>query len=602
MCQLRVPLLIALAAELGCVGPDHLWDPALEGIDRVALVELDESGGIVRATGLGVLDSRATLSLDWESHSGLVVGWSSELLDAAGAPSDADLEGDLLRAPESCEQQLPWPLYAGRWQEDELEPIPTESVPPLTAAWLGRACPDIDPETLSLDFDCLLARCPSRIERTGACGFRADLTGCDAGVLEARAWQDGTLCLGSSRMTTQNGPWDCQAAESAELAVGALGCHAPECRVDVYRAPETPPFRIESAPIFGEVRDPYDPPAALTSGAIHQVPRNARFIGYTHDFVVLDEAVVVSVGPGAPLEACQDASGQLSAFDLETLAPSWTATAPPCLEALSPELDGGGFVGAFAENGRFVIERFDARGRRRGAGVTLTLRPETERVQAIVRAGDPSRLVVLFSRFNEPWSALSIHDARSLQPIGSVRELPGRDLVSLSASGEREIVLGDTNLKAVSWVNLETGAERGMAILPRDVARNDRALMDITVISESRALVSIARNNAALYVADASGEFRSHTVSYDEEMNPISAHPLPGGAGLFLVAGTDRRLSGNGSTDWPSFVAVFDEPRRELRPGTWRIGYGPASRISSDHSGRTWLLLSWEPSLVRLTP
>jgi hypothetical protein len=619
---LTVPAAALFAIH--CGEPKRIRFEPPRQVDLVGVIETDSEGHLLRGTGLLPWDPEGSLTVySGASKSGLVVGYASASLSAIGAPSRLEaLAGDRLSEAKGCTPRLPPPLFAARIDQDGgLQPVEAGSVPSLTAGWVLGACPKVSPGDLSFDLSCLQFRCPSQVVQTSRCTFQMSLD-CPIGAFAGTMGTDGSLCLDFS-----GGKATCTSLQGLDRArIASYQCSIPEampmdCRLDVYRAPIEPQFRVTRIPVLDVPK--YTPPPGLTGGN-QQLPRTARFLGYLYDLAITEAGVAISAGPGVPIEACPgNLDGQLLLYGRPQFDRTQTATAPACLTLLANdplrEPRENGLLGVFHEGQELFVGRFDVRGhfdrRRRalldprrpaeiGPGDPPHLGPPCARETALAVLPSISRLVVVLDRSGPlelcgpPASYVAILDLETLAPIGAPLTFSGESILAEAQVDERTIVLGDSAHLKLSWLDVAAGTVRGGFTLPPDIARNDNFVPDVVYQpSIDGVLMSIGRNSPAIYQVREHGGVGPRAISFEVAAGPVAVLPWPLDPNLALDEGTGLDSAG----DWPAYLVLYDASKAHYLPGAQRIGHGAAGRMIRDPAGGgIWFLLPWEAVAVNL--
>lgn len=598
------PAVIAVCATSACTAYERVpFSPGRDG-DLVAVIELDESGAFSRATGLVEYSPGAGLPVWTRGGSLLVAAWGVADLEGLGAPEREVLSADPLELGEGCDARLPTPRAALRLDAGgaATEVDPSE-VPPLGAPWLDDACPELEPSDFSFDLDCELFRCPMRVERRSRCSFEIDLD-CTFGQVSATVWPGGGLCLQAKE------PLACV---PSELGPAVLSCSAPEpCTVRGFARPPPPPLTVDGV-VLRDV-PVYSPPPDLI-GELALLPNSSRYRGSAYDFAISKDRVLVSLGAGPPVEGCLNpfSPGTVEVLDLESMERLHAGPSPSCLTGVAPDplADGAGWIGVYVGVGRFWLTRFgpdgvalgapvdaDPRGAGPPPGDPPLLYAADARPTVFGIYGSPPRLALAVVSEIADATSLYTYDLETLAPLERV-VLPHAVVTAATEVGPDTIALGDATGSLVVWVDLEEGRITGSATLPREEDRYDNFTSDVAhVPGADRLLLTISRKNAAVYGIDRTRGAVSRAVIFDDDARPVAAHAWPSIPGYALVEATWPK----DHSSWPAKLALVDARTGRFSPGNVEIGHGPAGRITADLQGRVWILLPWEPRLVRVSP
>lgn len=592
----RIAAIAVIAAASACKPSPQLLDAA-EDVAFVALLELDDTGNLGAASGLLPYDPNGTtFYTNGGSASSILAGWSRAALESARAPLEdpAALAAAKLEPALGCAPLLPQPTYVRALDGA------AAAIPPLTAAWTRDACEALAPEALAFELDCSAFYCPARVTKTERCRFDVTLD-CGVGALDLRVHADNTFCVEAGRSNPT-----CSAAGSADApAIAELQCSAPACTIDVHRDPPEPLFDVASTLLLDGVA-PYIPPEGLT-GSTGQMPKQGRYLGYAYDFAVLDRELAVAMGPGAPIELCNDLNfeGSLAFYDPDTLQRTRTATAPPCLTLLSPVRGADRFLGIYAEaGGALALGSFDANTARLQSSAPLASSDlRCDRPIAIFEHGAILAAVVdgtnAAAICGARGSFIYTFDRSTLAPIA---RYPYADASAYAADrvDEETIVLGESFMLRAMFVDVRTGTVARTVIVPRDIARNDVIITDVAAIPRTgRVLLGLGRNLPAMQVIEPSRGIEASAIFFELDAHSTGAMPWPSDQGKMLVAGVSRNTAGQ---SWGVHTALFDVARAKMESGAMPIGHGAVRRLQADASGRVFLLLPWEPRLARVAP
>jgi hypothetical protein len=587
-------LTLLAATLLACSSPTRVPFAANGEADLVAVLELDDEGRVVAATGLAPLSRERGLSVFTGGARHVAVGWRRAELGAA-VPTDERLAATRLEAAVGCVDHLPTPAIAGDLASGAA--VDAATLPVLTAAWLVDTCPEVQVDALSFDLECKQFRCPTSITPRTRCTFDVELD-CTFGRVTATVHHDRTVCLEAAE------PLTCAALPTEAPAAATYGCTEPEaCKLHAYLGPEVPALDVDTVDLL-DVAPYHARPDFI--GDLALTPQRSRWIGWALDFAVSDDRVAVSL-PGAAVDGCLANAPELGAtlevYDANTLEPVTRAPAPRCLVRLVP--DGvGGFVGLELSRFEYRLVRFDRDG---VMGVGTPADPpdgaspgglfSTDSQATVLDVfGSPPRLVLTVVSGNPASTRLWIYDLETLAPL-SRTVLANTLITGASAVDARAIVLADATESRVLWVELATGAVRTSIPIPREADRYDNFASDATWAG-GRAWLTVSRKNAALYGLDEARGPVSRAAVFDSDTRPIATHPWPSDATRALVVATTP----SDLDDWPTSLLTFDTVRGRFLPGHVDLGHGPPGRITTDARGRTWVLLPWAPRLVRATP
>lgn len=180
----RPPYGLLLSAFVLTAGCQRVVELEVDrAIAWIAVVELDEAGAVLSATGL--LPADGPLPRQTDEGRGLLVGWSAEALAPYAEASERFSEPLSLADP--CDAEMPPAGWAVSRAGREYRSLALEEAPVLTADWLGPRCP--------ADRICRAGRCLEAVVEI------------DAGDRFACArWSSGRIsCWGSSVEGTLGG-------------------------------------------------------------------------------------------------------------------------------------------------------------------------------------------------------------------------------------------------------------------------------------------------------------------------------------------------------------------------------------------------------------
>lgn len=594
--------LFAIAAAAGCKPSPSILEGA-EEVAFVALLELDDTGALTAASALVPYDPNGTTIYASTAATTVLAGWTRAALEAARAPLEdpTALASARLEPALGCAPSLPRADYARALDDGgAASPFDPAALPALTAAWTREACEDLAPEGLAFELDCSAFYCPARIAKSERCRFDVTLD-CGVGTLDLRMSAGGTFCVEPGRSNPT-----CAAAHDAEPpAVDELRCSAPACTIEVHRDPPSPIFDVASTLLLDGVA-PYIPPEGLT-GTTGQMPKQGRYLGYAYDFAILDRAIAVALGPGAPIEFCNDTAfeGTLAFYDPDTLQRTRTATAPPCLTLLESFRGDDRFYGIYAERDQtLAIGTFDA--------ATATLRTRSALAGSDLRCDRPIALFengAILTAVVDGTNAAAICGARgsfiytfdreTLAPIDR-HQYVDASAYAADRVDEETIVLGESFMMRAMFVDVRTGTVTRTVIIPRDIARNDVIITDVATLPRTgRVLLGLGRNLPTLQVIEPSRGIEASAIFFEVDAHSTGALPWPRDQGKMLVAGVSRNTAGR---SWEVNAAWFDIARAKMEAGATPIGHGAVRRLRADANDRVFVLLPWEPRLARIAP
>jgi hypothetical protein len=566
--------LMGLLLCFACAPSPRVLD-ASGDIDFIAVLELSADGNVEKLSGLEAWSSSSALTFVLEEDSALIAGYSREELETYGAPvGQLELLADTpLEVSRGC-VGLPVPSYARRLDGSTLSAVEGATLPRLTASWTKDQCPELAAEAISFENDCVAFRCAAQVQKVSRCRFEAELE-CELGRAAVSIDPFGAACL-----------------ESLE------GGTRPTCNVVVQVAPSEPIFDVASKLLFDV--EPYVPPLSLTGGTV-QMPRSGRYLGYAYDFAVLGEELAVAVGPGTPVEYCLPpgaGGGALLFLDAESLEVTRTATVPSCTTLLGA--DRGELYAVHQDGEAIVLSQLDATGAIIRSATLAGMRASCDRPISLDFAGEELVLVFDGTAYPERCGAHGSDVVLVSRPSLATRDVYNFATVSAYATTLRgsEIVLGDSLEVRAFFVNLATGVLENTVIVPREIARNDIVIPDIFVIQRTgRLLLSLARNSVNTLFIDETEGILGSTFFSSVDAGPSAAGMI--GEELFLT-GTARKAP----ESWPTYASrLIEAPMSvKLDHAAVLLGHGAVRRIANDARGRAFMLLPWEPRIVRLTP
>ena len=423
---MRRHLFAITVALAGCKGTVPLTTPEA---DFIALVQLQD-GLPLSATPLVPWTPGTALPVITEGDA-VVIGFTAQGIQSAGLIDIVRRGTGQLRPAIGCEQALPPPVFAMRWQADGTLTDHDGEIR-LTSNALIAGCDNRSPDArIAVDMRCPSPRCIVETERLARCRWRLGLPQCGEdgvttsgiGEMFATLHADDTLCLEFGES-----PWVCEPRPD-DLADGAMMCSAPKpCPLEVYLEPgERPrPFTTKTATVVHSA----DYISSLVGGVPLFFPR-AVLEGLIFDLAVLDGRVVVTAGQDDTgrdvCAAYRHRSSRLFFVDSETVEVVGTATAPPCIHRLAPDPMGPGFIAPFERDDRWHVGRFDAEGELVDSGdsqVTLTSTGNIQRrIEEMLLLPDSETVVLLQTARGDGGhlrANLIVHDLSSLRRQRSI--------------------------------------------------------------------------------------------------------------------------------------------------------------------------------------
>jgi hypothetical protein len=579
-------------ALVGCIPVERVVVDVPEGVEHVALVELDADGRVVRGTPVTPWTPRSALPLITSSSRALVVGWSAALAPPASESP--------VRAAERCEPALPAPVWAASWTADGFGAAPAE-LPALTAAWYFDRCPTAPPPILDAAWSCDEPRCVPQVARTGPCRVSIDLERCGAGSLEAFQAPDGALCFDPARATLP-----CARSAGHPEALVAMTCEAERtCSLELFDPTRAvAPFTIHSVALTNL------PQVDFAVDSVAGVQPDMLNRGLAYDLAVAgDRAFVSAPGRGSGAPRCHgriDLPSRLRVFDvesLEELEELATSTVGACLGALGRDLHGAGVLGVFHDlaDSEWKLARFD-RDAELVEAVTIprlspSLAPPGFTIDRLLPLEARGEVALLFRPVADALatSIVTIHDARTLaekwrtelgsQHVGAGLRLDGDDVL-LTLVPELRL------LQTIDLVGRRLASER----IGIDDGRENTA-HDLLVLGPDADRVIVAQGARKLLHLTREGLRTTSTpLSTDADLTRVERWPAS--PSLLLVAGTIRSVGRLRRAE----LALYDPAAKRFLPGAWPVGGGLVSRIVADDAGRAFLLLPWSGTLVRLDP
>ncbi|MCC7381095.1 MAG: hypothetical protein IT384_04660 [Deltaproteobacteria bacterium] len=554
----------------------------------------------------------------------LAVGFTAESIAEAVGPGDHVRSVPLAVG---CTHPLPPPSWIA--EQHDAEWVPSRRFPSLS--WTEGPDEELPPalDAALIDVACTGQRLCESAASTVPGGVVLDLSECRQAGFDVRVTQEGGLCVPES-----------QAFEGCDRSPGSLPgelrieCGATACvtRVLPHRAA---PWDRRLARVVDV--EPIVPKCLLSSGPFSLDHWRAGFLS---DLILLDggrELIVVSFD-GSPLWiACEaeepgmirmcnqvdsrDAPKSRLHFYDRDLQLSRTATAPPCLAELLPDVAGDGFHALYRDGPGFEggeprdcldtarycgrgpalrLGHFDRRGRLE-ASVAL---PRLERVSPDVYATDLLR--------SGPW-LVAVVDA---------------DTDSTDSHLVQLVVFRESDLTQASEADIFSKMETGRAaVLPNgDVTIGDEQRDRITVLQmrdgdlvPAREILSIpgdpvmvhalqppAAGGAELVALGLEGE-----ISLCDREIRLSEHrffQVPSAPVSFVQTEADGAFLGlvyhptAGMPAWRGHLVRFDLDQRAFLPEVLDLGHGPPTRMIAAEDGLVYGLLPWSGEVFRVDP
>lgn len=555
-------------------------------IDFVALIALDASGALIRATPLEDYDANDPPAYAVDPDATLYfVGWSSDQLSTLASKI---VSTERLEAASGCRNRLPAPAYYAKIDGDRLAAADGSTAPALGAAWLDAACEPSDTPTDAI-VECDHAVRAMLIE-TGPCAYSVQREGSDPLPMILRP--DGTACVESST------PLSCE--NPILYATGhRLLCETriEDCSFLLYQRPAEPSY-TEDDIVLANV-SPFVPELLRIEGDLGR--DNAR-PAYAFDLLPLGgDTLLVTLD--SVLDAAHDCTTQLTpppaelrAYDATTLALRWSRPAPPCLSSLVADPLGSGFLGVYRSMDELALGRFDADG---ALVMSATIAPNAQptyvyqsliledRMElALVLHALPLRTIISFdlATFEEKARAPSAYE------MNSVAQLDPTHLVFAA----------DPNASRCQW-NMADFAAQYCAesdCFPQQWLGFTHELFDYyRDAGRNLELVSVSLGAASIWVCG-QGDAPGSITFFERVPQPGFMYPHPLDPGLLLVSGIALDALGElGGT-----LDVVDIDRRRILPGTVPLEGMFTGRIRADDRGRLWLLHPWNATVARLTP
>lgn len=397
-------------------------------------------------------------------------------------------------------------------------------------------------------------------------------------------------------------PWSCEPVAPFAPEITAQRC-ADGCRTSVFESPREAPFTLARVAVTG---GELYLPGELTGDL--RIPNNRLHSGKAFDVALLRDRAVVTHAGGRAVRFCPDEipEGALSFYDLDSLAPVGTATAPECLTRLLGE--GDTFVGIHGARGEPVLSRFSGVGKRLASGAPGSAggpRPDasTHVIGGVAVLGSPPRFTVLYEWVEARDGGVDLgyflygYDPASLAAVHTDLIRDGRTF-AMVAVGTSTLAIADEKHQRIDYFDVERRVFVEATPLPTSrVARR----YDITAVARApgtgRLLSTTPLELASVRLVDGL-ESIALVLPFERTFLPTSAQAWPAAPDVLLVAGVSPGAAG----DYDAVVTLFDTRTARFLPGTWTIGRGAVTRMIVDGSGRVWALLPWAGELVRLTP
>ena len=601
--------LIALSLALSaCIEQKMLPSLAPPEADYMGAVILSEAG--MRGSTLiplegGLLRDPLPITVSNEERFALVA-YTRAQLEQTGAPL-ADFETGRLAPALACDQQLPSPVWSELYNS-EGERVDETLMGPLTHQAFQRACPEqLGPLQGAVAGESI--PCAPSATRSG-CGLELALGDCALPSTTGIILSDGSVCI--------TPPSGCESVDSATIECGGRAVSVTACEPDL-EAQNVQVIELPQRSVPHSSTLSYDLlPAGLSSG-------------WLSDLVVLEDRVVTASyrdGEGAPAlrnVACRPISADLDhipgmrlhIFDLQGNAIA-EVEAPTCLEHMSPDPRGAGFLGFFRvdpdfaqQSPKFAIGRFDKDGAQvtmeplpddllpewRNAGFYYTLRatalsadsallyalidapptqnlpePGFERLQGRVYAIDTSTLQV---RFKSP-----LLDANA-------------NLTSIALTEDQALLVDHDGLAVIALNKNDLQVQGAVARF------QNQPLLAVRPEGQPRAFIFERGITPAVSVLDetlsepipvvANG---ASTVSY---ATTWSARPGRLLTGAMLRADQFEELSLRIGR-----LIQLDIGAQRFIPCSQSLGLGPITRIQEGPNGDLFVLLPWEGKMVKL--
>lgn len=520
-----------------------------------------------------------------------ILGYTAAQISALPVHEGARVGDERLQLASGCDRHLPVPAWFGELTPgDVLSTRAPSEAPVLTASWIS--CP-MGP--VLTHATCLSVPCAIGETQTVQCAVSVDLSACGAGVLRGERQADGSICF-------QPLPWTCEPVAALAPEITAQAC-ANDCRTSVFAAPQEPPFTLERVAVTG---GELYLPGELTDDLL--VPNNRLHSGKAFDLALLrDRLVVAHAGERAvhfcPIEAEVPAS-RLSFYDLDSLAPVGTATAPECLTRLLGE--GDTFLGIHGSMGEPVLSRFSREGRRLASGAPSS--GDGPRADAaahipadLVRLG--RQLAVIYEWLDARPGGVDLgyflygYDPTSLGAVHNDLIRDGRAF-AMAAVGTSTLAIAEEKHQRIDYFDVERRVFIRSTALPTTAVAVRYDMTSLALAPGTRRLLSTTPLDLASVRLVGGPDGAALVMPFERTLFPTRAHAWPGAPDVLVVAGVSPAAAGT----YDAVVTLFDTRAARFLPGTWTIGRGAVTRMITDASGRVWALLPWAGEVVRLTP
>lgn len=444
------PLVVLWWATIfACAPAEVLSTPELpEAVTHAALLGLGEDGQVVARSNFAPREGSSFELRVSESGAPVryrVFGWTEVDLGEFALPPDVRADFSPVALADAKDPLLPSPSFVAAGERSRLTLEPDdEPIPELTAEWLPP-CPSLFPSGRALlgDFQCVRQRCDFSFSQQG-CSFEIDTGDCRvmlAGSIDGRGrLQVDELGTEIERCVDAGMPRD--------PALHTLDCrlHGYDCHLELYEPGAPPRIRAQlvdltRSDLAGELNVGVLPPRGAVGGLA----------------VLADRLVVARLGEWVPGGECRSARpSELLFFDKDTLEPTGTATAPPCMERLQASPNRDRFVAVFRDADHFHLGEFTSNGQllRRVLLAPVSALPETmttkNAVRSILWAGDRIYVSTTLGDVVLAYDALTFELSWQTAPMGS---RPKSDLLSTPDG----IVMSDLP-DLLYFITPETGA------------------------------------------------------------------------------------------------------------------------------------------------
>lgn len=617
-------------SALGCSPTAFVQADLPAGVDWLALVELDGDGSASRVSQFGRVEKFAAVldSVELSDRSWLV-GYGDGQLAAFPRPID-ELP---FRGARGCEPTLPRPAYFAHVQrENRSTPVAeggrVEDAPRLTADELAGVCSHTA-TTVFVEPLCANIACPAEfVDGPGGCWRTTNLgRNCGGAQVKTAVFPDGRWCVESDELV-QDFP---EAAATGAVTVGSPSCDSGAFRVSFPPANALPIDELRLYPESwisefvprwsGGLNDP-------ETGFAFSLTRSGGNLFASYKQVTQTDlgdartctrryAEDFALKPRERLPTTR-----LSVVDPERLDVLRTASAPPCLQALLPDADGGilGLSASEVEinganNARWQLTRID-RSLRVIQVAPLNYRAPEGLVPATVlseprgleRVGD--RLIAAIGDVdpNNPAdhskTRLIAYDATTL----AYRTETMLDLHEARIAGVDETTVlfgGRADVGAnpqLSWLRVEDWRELERASYKLEPSPGNGPITALLPSSDpqlSTWMLTGVQRPALVFIAPRwpGGPLTDRLGLFDRPVVPLAVSVLP--RDRMLISAT---MSAAESADPVMFFYVVDsQHRRLLGPGQPSAGLPNLPLASvSDGQGDVFVLTNWRPSIVRV--